>query len=167
MAEANSVGHGDREGDAARHATPDLRITIVRDWYTDYEGTAGQLEQEGLVPAGFAWPRGDSIANWVAGGFRFALYRSRPPGHKGPRRTWLESDHWLLRVRLEGVDFHEGVRRARNRRAAELRAEADCLTTPIGVQEQERLDAASMAAAGDDGFRAFKRTLLASTARVR
>ncbi len=72
---------------------------LVRIWdclWVEYLGTRGQLEAEGLLPAGLDWPDGQDVRRWEASGLRFQLSRTRPAGLKGPRRLWLEGDYWQL-----------------------------------------------------------------------
>lgn len=70
-----------------------------------FEGAAAQLEAEGLIPAGFAWPVAARQVEWDVGGMTYRLSRVRPRGCKGPMRSWLVLDHWMLHVRREGREL--------------------------------------------------------------
>ena len=77
--------------------TPDLTIGIwPREW-TDWEGTAQQLVDEGLITGDFDWPLKKSKKVWSDGKFRYDLRRSRPAGLKGPMSVWVNGDWWSLR----------------------------------------------------------------------
>lgn len=115
--------------DAVRNLqTPELRITICRDGWAQFEGTAAQLIDEGLIPDGFEWPRAAADKRWEAHGYTYWLRRERPEGHKGPMRSWLELDNWFVRVGVKGRDYHWRQRRELERRADELKEDAYRLT---------------------------------------
>lgn len=85
---------------AAPTAEQDVLIDIYPRGYDSWVGTSAQLIAEGLIPDGFGWPRGAADMHWNANGFDYWLRRTRPEGHKGPMRSWLEIDHWCLRRTL-------------------------------------------------------------------
>lgn len=115
--------------DAVRNSqTPELRITIWRDEWAQFEGTAAQLIDEGLIPNGFEWPRAAADKRWEANGYTYWLCRKRPEGHKGPMRSWLGLDHWFVRVGIKGRDYLWRQRRELERRADELKEDAYRLT---------------------------------------
>lgn len=66
--------------------------------YADWEGSSAQLIAEGLIPNGFEWPQRDRTKYWSADGLDYSLSRRRPAGMKGPKRLWVEGDHWALRT---------------------------------------------------------------------
>jgi len=104
-------------------AERELLVKIWRDEFAQFEGTSAQLIAEGLIPEGFAWPRAAAYKHWKANGFDYRVCRTRPEGHKGPMRTWLEMDNWSIRVNVTGRDHAWSTRRALERKAEELRAE--------------------------------------------
>ena len=74
----------------------DLLIAIRPRAEVWYQGSAEQLRAEGLIPEGFAWPKGREMVYWMAGGFDLTVERCRPPGTKSPMRQWASGDWWLL-----------------------------------------------------------------------
>ena len=44
----------------------ELRIEISRDEWAQYEGTAAQLQDEGLIPKDFEWPQAAADSRWEA-----------------------------------------------------------------------------------------------------
>jgi hypothetical protein len=70
-----------------------------------FEGTAAQLEAEGLIPAGFHWPVALRQVECDVGGMTYRLSPIRLRGWKGPMRSWLVLDHWMLHVRREGCEL--------------------------------------------------------------
>lgn len=110
--------------EAAPTPERELNIDIWPDHFAFYDGTADQLQAEGLIPAGFEWPRGRDSKDWEDGKFKYGLRRMRPDGHNGPMRSWLELDNWRLRVSVVGRDRHWYARRdtlsARPRHCAPL-----------------------------------------------
>lgn len=134
---------------------PELHIEIWRDWYADFKGTAAQLIAEGLTPEGFEWPHAANNAQWEANGFTYWLRRVRPDGHKGPKRSWLELDHWLIHVQVTGRDFAWRRRRKLERMAEELAAE-QYRDTAAGSRERDAHWKRYWKACGDEAFQAFK-----------
>lgn len=69
----------------------------------NYEGTAAQLDAEGLIPAGFEWPSHVDPITWEADGFTHRLVRMRPRSFEGSKRAYLAAagtvDNWQLSVR--------------------------------------------------------------------
>lgn len=90
-------------------AASDLYIEITPRMYTRYYGTAAQLIAEGLIPKGSKWPQRNHSGSFTTGKFHYSVERCRPPGHKGPRSTWIESDYWSLQRSLNGSrgDWYE------------------------------------------------------------
>jgi hypothetical protein len=109
--------------DTSPHAAQELHIGIQRDEWAQYEGTAAQLQAEGLIPEGFEWPRARDDCFWQANGFEYWLRRTRPKGHKGPMRSWLGMDNWFIRVVVHGRDVDWRTRRHLQRKAEEFCAE--------------------------------------------
>lgn len=133
----------------------ELHIEIWRDEFFDFEGTALQLEAEGLIPQGFEWPSGRDSKNWEANGFDCSMHRSRPAGHKGPMSSWLELDNWCIRVRVTGRDFFWRERQQLARKAEELRADYYRLTA-AGSREWDKKWSRHYATLKDEAFQAFK-----------
>ena len=123
---------------AAAPAQPEreLRINLWRDNVVMFEGTAAQLQAEGVIPDELEWPRAAADANWEAGGFDYSLCRCRPAGHKGPMSSWLALDNWRIRIGVIGRDYRWGIRRSLERKAEELRADYYRHTT-AGAREWE------------------------------
>ena len=141
--------------DVAPPAAPELRIEIFPDVWVQYVGTAAQIQGEGLIPADFEWPRAAANKRWEACGFAFWLRRFRPDNHKGPMRSWLELDNWLLRVSVAGRDCHWHARRSLERKAEALRAEYH-RHTPEGAREWEAAWDRYWQTVKDQRFQAFK-----------
>ena len=80
----------------------ELRITLWRDVWVEFTGTAAALQAEGLIPEGLDWPPMTTGQRWEAGRLAFWLRRTRPEGHRGPRRTWAVLDHWSVKVQVIG-----------------------------------------------------------------
>lgn len=127
---------------------PELCIEIWRDAWAEYEGTAAQLIAEGLIPDRFKWPKAATDAYWEVNGFKYWLRRTRPRGHKGPIKSWLELDNWRIRVTAAGRDYHWCARRALARKAEELRTEYHRQPGEVLIRY--------WAARDDDAFQAFK-----------
>jgi hypothetical protein len=66
------------------------------DRWVNCEGTAAQLEAEGIVPDETAWPNGFRIVNWSVDVLNFSLQRVRPDGAKGPRKDFVDIDWWCV-----------------------------------------------------------------------
>jgi hypothetical protein len=134
---------------------PELRIEIWPDDWAQYTGTAAQLQAEGLIPDGFEWPQAAADKRWEANGFDYWLRRTRPDGHKGPMRSWLEVDNWFLRVSVTGRDYHWRTRRGLERKAEALRAEYH-RHTAAGAREWEAAWHRYWQTVKDKRFQAFK-----------
>ena len=147
---------------------PELHINIERDECVEYEGTAAQLVAEGLIPSGFEWPHGGALKGWRANGLRYVLRRARPPGHKGPRRSWLGLglDHWYVYMEVDGRDHFWTVRQKR-KRAAEEAAAAIHRNTPAGAAEMAADERRYQVAVSDRAFQAFKAMVPALARRKR
>lgn len=94
-----------RESQEALPEELDIEFVHTRDphvRHVNYEGTATQLEAEGLIPAGFEWPCHVGPITWDADGFTYRLVRMRPRGFNGSKRAWLAAattiDNWQLSV---------------------------------------------------------------------
>jgi hypothetical protein len=139
-----------------RAAEQEIIIDVNPEWgWVRYEGTAAQLIAEGLVPQGLEWPRAASYKRWSAGGFDYRLRRTRPEGHRGPMRSWLEIDNWSVRVTVMGRDQRSLTLFSLERRADELRA-AFHRETPEGRREWDAFVNRSWAARQDKAFQNFK-----------
>lgn len=136
-------------------AAGDLRVSIWLDQFAEYSGTAAQLQAEGLIPADFDWPHAAADKHWQAGGYCYSLRRTRPEGHKGAMRTWLQLDNWCLRVRVDGLNCVQINRRHLDRQAKALQAEYHRLT-PAGQREFTAEFQRAWAAKKDKRFQAFK-----------
>lgn len=77
-------------------ATSDLIIEIRPRFICRYYGTRAQLVAEGLIPAGLQWPNGRARANFSDARFDYWLERNRVPGTKGPVKSWIDGDYWVL-----------------------------------------------------------------------
>lgn len=135
--------------------TKELRIIIERDVRAEFEGTAAQLTDEGLIPEGFEWPIGVVSRHWTASGYTYWLRRIRPTGHKGPMRSWLELDNWFVRIEVEGRDARWLVRRNLERQVEELE-ETIRRQTRAGLAETEARLRRYWAAQDDKAFQSFK-----------
>lgn len=91
---------------AADDAPPLVVITgDGRFSFWEMRGTRGQLEAEGVIPAGTEWPKGGGRLHWQSGNngeFSYLLRRTRPAGLKGPMRLWTNGDLWVLRCGMLG-----------------------------------------------------------------
>lgn len=133
----------------------ELRITVQRDVLVRFEGTAAQLIEEGLIPSNFELPRASSDKIWAENGLIFWLRRARPSGHKGPMRSWLDMDNWVVRVDVAGRDSRWYDRRNVERKAEELR-EAVRRQSPAGLAACEAKLRRYWEAKDDKAFQAFK-----------
>ena len=133
----------------------ELIIDLRPDAWVYYEGTPAQLIDEGLIPTAFEWPRAAARKNWKADGFEYSLHRNRPKGHKGPMRSWLELDNWLLRVDVAGRDGWWIHNRRLDLQAKELEAGRYSLTA-AGRRESEAHFRRVWAADRDSAFQRFK-----------
>lgn len=141
--------------ETAQQVERELRIEIYRDDWARFEGTAAQLQAEGLIPEGFEWPRAAADKQWEANGFDYWLKRRRPEGHKGPMRSWLELDNWSLRVNVTGRDCHWHTRRRLQRQAQAL-SDACYRETAAGKREWNANWERYWRTQDDVAFRAFK-----------
>lgn len=132
-----------------------LRIEIELDWWVQYEGTSAQLVEEGLIPSGFEWPKAATDKYWSANGFGFWLRRSRPFGHKGPMRSWLEMDNWFVRVEASDISHDLRIRRGLDRKMTALKAEFKRHTVEGRRAWSAEIDQ-RIAAESDRKFQAFK-----------
>ncbi len=158
MAPFHAVAHATTAHTAAPTPTdpaPELRIEIWPDDWAQYTGTAAQLQAEGLIPDGFEWPKAAADQCWEAHGFDYWLRRTRPDGHKGPMRSWLEVDNWLLRVSVTGRDYHWRTRKGLERKAEALRAEYH-RHTAAGAREWDAAWRSYWQTVEDKRFQAFK-----------
>lgn len=142
----------------------ELIIDIQQDEWVEFEGEAAQLVAEGLIPNGFEWPRAAADKFWEANGFYYWLRRTRPDGHKGPMRSWLELDNWFVRVRVAGRDRVWITRRKLERKAEELRVECYYRLTSEGERERSAKWHRYWQAHEDKAFQAFKAKLLPAKA---
>lgn len=140
---------------AASVIEPELHIEIWPDDFVFYTGSAAQLRAEGLMPDGFEWPKAAETHHWSAGGFDYWLRRMRPKGHKGPMRSWLVMDNWLLRVHVTGRDRQWTIRRALERKSEDLRA-MYFRQTAEGARQWEAACSRYFQALDDKRFQAFK-----------
>lgn len=74
-------------------------VVCIRDelGFVEYHGTRAQIEAEGIIPEGLAWPDGYDDLRWQSGKFNFWLCRRRPNGAKGPRKAFIDCDWWHIR----------------------------------------------------------------------
>lgn len=143
------------EAATGRSTERELRIEIRQDEHFEFEGTAAQLTAEGLIPKDFEWPRAAADESWEANGFKYWLRRSRPEGHKGPMRSWLELDNWFVRVEVAGHDNQWRIRRHLERKTEELKAEY-YWHSAAGQRERNANWKRYVAARDDRAFQAFK-----------
>ncbi len=136
-------------------APRELTIQILQDASATYTGTAAQLVAEGLIPQEFSWPKATVCRYWEAGGFKFELRRTRPEGHKGPMRSWLELDNWSVEVRVIGRNVHWQTRRRLERQSAALKAEY-WRQTAEGAREWNAAWNRYWQTKTDERFQAFK-----------
>lgn len=157
-----------QESSAIEHAAleRELHISIWRDYWAQFEGCAAQLIAEGLIPDNFKWPHASDSEYWEVNGFEYWLRRTRPEGHKGPQKSWLGIDNWVVRVTVSGRDYNWSRRRDLERRAEELRAEL--YGRPVeGLQKLETNFARYLEAHRDKSFQAFKSLIPALVSRKR
>lgn len=140
-------------------AERELIIDVRRDDWVQYEGTAAQLIAEGVIPEGFEWPRAAADKRWDANGLDYWFRRTRPEGHKGPMKSWLEVDNWVIRIQVTGRDVHWCNRRAIERKAEELRDEI-YRQSPAGRHAWNASCGAYWKAHEDKAFQAFKSILV-------
>ncbi|PKO74641.1 MAG: hypothetical protein CVU21_22335 [Betaproteobacteria bacterium HGW-Betaproteobacteria-15] len=133
---------------------PDLIIDVCPMWVL-FEGTAAQLQAEGLIPEGFEWPRAADEKRWRIKGLEYLLSRTRPQWHKGPKSSWAELDNWSLRTMAENYDWETIRRRGIERKAEALRREIHRLT-PAGQREHQVFEGRLWAASQDKVFQDFK-----------
>lgn len=122
------------------------RVSV--DWY----GSRSQLEDEGLIPAGFEWPSDRRPKQLAVPGFDVDVQRTRPPGRKGPMSNrW---DYWRLSCRLAD---RAGMGHDAYVSAAGMKQE-QWLQSPAGA-DMRRRHAVAMA---DIRFQRFKQVALAA-----
>lgn len=144
----------------------ELRIGLVRDECVFYEGSEAQIREEGVVPSGFEFPLGATSKRWEANGFEFVLRRVRPEGHKGPKRSWFELDHWFVRVEVAGRDYHWRIRRKLEREAEDLKAEL-CRRRAADSQDSLSNFVRYQTAMQDRAFKTFKSKIPGLTVQKR
>jgi hypothetical protein len=133
----------------------ELRIELWRDEFVAFEGSAAQLQAEGVIPGGFEWPRAATMARWEESGFSYWLFRVRPKGHKGPPSSWWPLDNWCIRICVVGRDNQWHISRRLARKTEELRAEFHRHTAAGHAEWHERYRRHA-AAQADRHFQAFK-----------
>ena len=140
----------------------ELHITIWQDDYAQFEGSAAQLRAEGFIPHNFEWPHAAAGKKWEANGFDYWLRRTRPADWRGPMKSWLELDNWLIRIQVTGRDYIAIKRLGLDRKSAELQAEyREC--TPAGRRDWQASFARRIAARLDKDFQAFKELITGAT----
>ena len=134
-------------------AEHDLIINVSpRHGWSEYLGTAAQLQSEGLIPDSFEWPRASSEKVWSVNGLEYRLCRTRPRGHKG---SWIELDSWRLTAMASDHNWEWVRRHDIERKAKELRDEIHRLT-PAGRREWSAFECRCWAARQDKAFQDFK-----------
>jgi hypothetical protein len=119
---------------------------------TQYIGTRAQLEEEGIIPAGTAWPAAFEKRRWSAGEQNFQLRREKPEGMKGKQRDFIDCDNWCLRVTTAASYWPEDHVEIQRKKLAD----AIYFHTPEGRAEFNRKLEAYWAAKEDKKFQAFK-----------
>jgi hypothetical protein len=155
MATRNDTQPATETRELAQQAERELHIEMWLDEHVQFEGTAAQLQAEGLIPDGIEWPRGAGDLRWEANGFTYWLRRTRPVGHKGPMRSWLVMDNWFVRIEVTGRDYGWRTRRYLERKAEELRAEYHHYTAAGSAEWHAKCDR-YWATVDDRKFQAFK-----------
>jgi hypothetical protein len=143
---------------APRDCESELLIRIEQDWFVHYEGTATQLADEGLIPQGLVWPPGAADKRWQANGYSYWLQRSRPKGHKGPKRSWLELDNWVFRVYYTAHDEEWHAQRALQRQTEDLLAAVHRRTREGQLKFHAAL-ALYSSAVSDPAYRLFRQCI--------
>jgi hypothetical protein len=143
----------------------DVAVSFVADFCTDFEGTAAQLTAEGLLPSDFEWPPEDRHECWTVNGVGYEVFRRRPSGHKGPKRSWLGLDNWCLRIKVSDPTGCRRQQRVIERKARELQDEIFSQSLQ-GAREREIRFARHAIACQDKAFQAFKAGLLPSRRKV-
>lgn len=136
-------------------AERELHIEFTRDESARFVGSAAQLLAEGLIPKGFKWPEGSRVEHWKAGGLLWRLYRVRPEGHKGSKRSWMEIDNWMIQS-WQDVDRLAAKRRRIERRAEELKELYFRECTFEGAKLDDEAKNRFVRALSDDAFQSFK-----------
>ena len=145
-------------GNSVASADQEMIINLRRDLnIAEYLGTQKHLEQEGVIPPNFKWPKATARSFWQAGKLNFDLRRTRPVGMVGPMKLWTSGDWWCLR--FAPINRNRAAERI-NRKAAELSNLVHSYSA-CGVAESNeawrRYENASM----DQKFQTFK-TLIPS-----
>ena len=79
----------------------ELRVTLYARQHDSWVGTAEQLNEAGLIPAGFEWPKRTELKRFMHNGIDCDIQRKPLPG--GTRgRSWVDVDNWLLMRYCEG-----------------------------------------------------------------
>ncbi|MDZ5457895.1 hypothetical protein [Azohydromonas lata] len=142
-------GHAVALGDELRIELPRLsRIAY-------FEGTRAQIEGDGLVPPGVAWPKGREHATWKRGGAYFNLFRIKPAGFPGRASEWAACDSWRLAVR--NFESHADAEVCRLRRELEAATYKASSTGRLAAARQAER---AHRAAADAGFQAFMGAVL-------
>ena len=142
---------------AKYHTTsPDLTagevsITFYARQHDSWRGTAEQLTEAGLIPAGFEWPIRTESKSFTHCGIHCNIQRKPLPG--GTRgRSWVGVDNWCLMRYCEG----------RGNGAAVLYEKQQALLHEMWRRspEGERMFIRCWKAHEDSQFQAFKQRLL-------
>jgi hypothetical protein len=144
---------------AVQGSALDVAVSFIADFCTDFEGTAAQLTAEGLLPGDFEWPAGDRRACWTANGVDYEVFRTRPNGHKGPKRSWLTLDNWCLRIKVADPTGSRRLQRVIERKARELEDEI-FRQSAQGARDCDVRFSRYVNACQDGAFQAFKTALL-------
>ncbi|MCC6531549.1 MAG: hypothetical protein IT531_03290 [Burkholderiales bacterium] len=140
---------------AADVIASDLIVEITPREGVEWIGTQAQLRAEGLVPDQVHWPDRDRWVGWQASGFEYWLRRTRPPGTRGPKRAWLETDWWALRRTLLAD-------RGKGHWPAAIHEKRQELETLLWKQSEEgqRFSQRWLRARDDGAFQSFKRRVI-------
>jgi hypothetical protein len=138
-------------GSHAPEQTAREMLVLIGD-VTEFHGTRAQLEAEGVIPVGTAWPVRLGWEGWEAGLLGFWLFRPMPKA-KDRKNKCFDYDWWCVRMYVLNRPS-SGVR-AIQRKAAELAAEV-YRQSERGKAEEFALRAKYSAAKSDKQFKAFK-----------
>lgn len=150
----------------AQPAVREFKVSVSTGFfsYWEYEGTRAQLEAEGVIPPGTAWPQGKDSCCWESGRLTYWLRRIRPEGLKGPMAVWTTGDWWCLRC--DDKDAPDFPTRRILHKARDLADEIHRLT-PSGKREWEARWNLHWAARQDKAFQAFKSTFIPARKKPR